>query len=88
MIVSMLQSSKPFIFILGSVLATEILMPFGSIVNRAIAQVCRAAEKNRLGKKLSNINQNGIDYCKHVGTYNSFVAIWELMAINTILVAG
>ena len=47
-------------------------------------------EKKRLsGKKLSNINQNGIDYYKlKACTYNSFAAIWGLTAIDTILVAG
>ena len=46
-------------------------------------------QKKRLGKKLSNINQNGIDYCKlKPCTYNSFAAICGLTAIDTILVAG
>ena len=65
------------------------MMPCGSIVNNATGQVCRPAEKNRLGKNLSNINQNGIDYCQiKTCTYNSFAAIWGLPAIDTILVAG
>ena len=48
-------------------------------------------KKKRLGKKLSNINQNGIDYCKRntrMPTYNSFAAILGLTAIDTILVVG
>ena len=59
-------------------------------MNRATGQVCRPAErKKRLGKKLSNINQNGIDYYKlKTRTYNSFSAILGLTAIDTILVAG
>ena len=60
----MLQCSKPFLFILGSFLAIDKLMPCGSKVNKATGQVCHPAEKNRLGKKLSNINQNEIDYCQ------------------------
>ena len=61
-----------------------------SIVNKATGQVCRPAEeKNGWEKKLSNINQNGIDYCKLEScTYNSFTAIWGLTGIDTILVAG
>ena len=39
-------------------------MPYSSIVNKATGQVCRPAEKKPVGKKLCNINQNGIDYCK------------------------
>ena len=61
---SMLQCSKPFLFILGSFLAIEKLMPCRSIVNKATGQVCRPAEKKTAGKKLSNINKNGIDYCQ------------------------
>ena len=45
-------------------LAIDKLMPGSSTVNKATGQVCRPAEKNRLGKKLSNINKNGINYCK------------------------
>ena len=61
-------------------------MPCGSIV--ATGQVCRPAEKKPMGKKLSNINQNGIDYCKlKTCTYNYFAAIWGLTAIDKILVA-
>ena len=85
----MLQCSKPFLFILGSFLAIDKLMHCGSIVNKATGQVCRPAEKKRLGKKLSNINQNGIDYCQlKTFTYNSFAATWGLTAIDKILVAG
>ena len=64
-------------------------MSSSKIVNKATGQVCRPAEKKRLGKKLSNINKNGIDYCKlKTCTYNSFAAIWGLTAIDKILVAG
>ena len=38
-------------------------MPCSSIVNKATGQVCRPVDKKRLRKKLSKINQNGIDYC-------------------------
>ena len=63
-------------------------MPCSSIVNKATGQVFRPAEKKRLGKKLNNINQNGIDYCKlKTCTYNSFAAITGLTAIDQILVA-
>ena len=59
-------------------------MPCGSIVNKATGQVCRPAGKKTARKKLSNINQNGIDYCKlETCTYNSFAAIWGLTAIDT-----
>ena len=60
----MLQCSKPFLFILRSFLSIDKLVPCGSIVNKATAQVCRPAEKKPAGKKLSNINQNGIYYCQ------------------------
>ena len=64
-------------------------MPCSIIVNKATGQVFRPAEKKRLGKKPSNINQNGIDYCKlKTCTYISFPAIWGLTAIDKILVAG
>ena len=60
-------------------------MPCSSIVNKAIGQVCRPVKKKRLEKKLSNINQNGIDYCKlKTCTYNSFAAIWGLAAIRNL----
>ena len=87
----MLQCSKPFLFILGSFLAIEILTPCGSIVNKATGQVCRHAEKKTAGKKTKQhmINQNGIYFCQlKPCTYNSFAVIWGLMAIDTILVAG
>ena len=47
----MLQRSKPFLFILGSFLAIEKLMPCGSIVNKATGQVCRPAVKKKRWKK-------------------------------------
>ena len=79
----------PFLFLLDSFLAIEKLMPCNSIVNKATGQVCCPAEKIRLEKKLSNVNQNGIDYCKLMTcTYNSFTAIWGLTAIDKILIAG
>ena len=62
--------------------AIDKLMPCSSIVNKATGQVCRPAEKNGWEKKLSNINKNGIDYCKlNTCTYNSFTAIWGLTAM-------
>ena len=83
----MLQCSKAFLFILGSFLAIDKLMPCGSIVNKATEQVCRPAEKTS-GRKLSNINQNGIDYCQ-LKTHLLFIrSIWGLTAIDTILVTG
>ena len=85
----MLQCSKPFLFILGRFLAIENLMSCRSIVNKATGQVFRPAEKKRLGKKLNNINQNGIYYYKlKTCTYNSFAATWGLTAIDKISVAG
>ena len=84
----MLQCPKPFVFILGSFLAIDKLMPYGSIVNNATGQVCRPAEKKTAGKK-NKQHQNGTDYCQlKICTYNSFADIWGLMAIDTILVAG
>ena len=78
-----------FVFILCSFLAIDKLMPCSSIVNKAPGQVCRPAEQKCMGKKLSNINLNGIDYCKlKTCTYNLFPSIWELTATDTILVVG
>ena len=62
-------------------------MPYSSIVNKATEQVCRPAKNKTTGKKISNVNKNGIDYCKlKTCTYNSLAAIWGL--IYNILVAG
>ena len=47
----MLQCSKPFLFILGSFLAKDKLMPCGNIVNKATGQVYRPAERKPAGKK-------------------------------------
>ena len=45
-------------------------------MNKATGQVCRPAGKKRLRKKLRNINQNGIDYCKlKTCTYINFVLL-------------
>ena len=64
-------------------------MTCGSIVNKATRQVCRPAGKKTTEKKLSNINQNGINYCQlKTCTYNSFAAIWGLTAIDNMLVHG
>ena len=49
--VSMLQCSKPFLFILGSYLAIEKLKHCRSIVNKTTGQVCRPAEKKTAVKK-------------------------------------
>ena len=46
----MLQCSKPFLFLFGSFLAIDKMMPCSSIVNKATGQVFRPAEKNWLGK--------------------------------------
>ena len=84
-----LQCSKPFLFILGSFLAIDKLMPCGSIVNKATGQVYRPVKTAGKKTKLSNINQNGIDYCQlNTCNYNSFATIWGLTAIDKILVAG
>ena len=86
----MLQCSKPILFILGSFFSNrEIDAMQQHLVNKATGQVCCPAAK-RLGKKLSNLNQNGIDYCKlkTCTVYISFTAIWGLTAIDKISLAG
>ena len=65
----MLQCSKPFLFILGSILAIEKSMLCSSIVNKAIGQVCRTAGKKT---KQHTVNQNGIF---RSGVGNLFVSI-------------
>ena len=58
-------------------------------MNKATGHVCRPAAKKRMGKKLSNLNKNGIDYYKLKSyTYNSFASIWGLTIIDQILLAG
>ena len=84
----MLQCSCHLYLYLVVFLAIKKSMPCSSIVNKAIWQVWRPAQTN-LEKKLRNINQNEIDYCRlEICTYILFAATYGITAIDTILVAG
>ena len=84
----MLQSSKTFLFTVYWVvyLSIEKSMLCSSIVNKATGQVCCPAEKNRLEKKLRNIQSkwNRLLQTRDI----SLTAIWQLTAIEILLVAG
>ena len=66
--VSIWQSSKPFLFLLCSVLAIESSMSCSSIWNKSIGEVGRPT-KVTAEKNLHNINHNVLDHCK-LDTFN------------------